>query len=85
LDSSTALRVTHLGGTRWRVETIREGDPNGTPHLVTIDRHFSLRKGKTLRHAVYWQPLPVEGDADLTCYQPVAARFLDFGVREDLT
>lgn len=82
LDDTTGLRITHLGGTRWRVETIHEGDEAGTPHLMALDEHCSVLKGRTLRYAVYWRPEPVEGHEALCCHQPVAARFLDFGKRE---
>lgn len=83
LDDTTGLRVTHLGGDRWRVETLTERDDDAFTHLATEDSHFSLRKGRTMRFMVYWRDLPVEGDAGLTCYQPVAARFLGFGKRGD--
>ncbi len=82
LDEHTGMRITHLGGTRWRVETILEGEEAGDPHLMTKDTHYSVLKGRTLRHAVYWRPQPVAGDAALTCHQPVAARLLGFGDRE---
>ncbi|MBB4316100.1 hypothetical protein [Roseospira marina] len=82
LDDTTGLRVTHLGGTRWRVKTMLEGDETGHPHLMTKDTHYSVLKGRTLRHAVYWREEAVEGNEALRCHQPVAARFLDFGERE---
>ena len=82
LDEHTGLRITHLGGTRWRVETILEGEEAGDPHLMTKDTHYSVLKGRTLRHAVYWRGEAAEGNEALCCHQPVAARFLGFGDRE---
>jgi len=81
LDDTTGLRITHLGGTRWRVETILEGDETGTPHLMTLDEHFSVLKERTLQYAVYWREQAVEGDDALPCHQPVSARFRGFGKR----
>jgi|GEM_PF-4574246 len=84
LDEHTGLRITHLGGTRWRVETILEGDEAGTPHLMTLDEHFSVLKERTLQYAVYWRDEAVEGNEGneaLRCHQPVSARFRGFGKR----
>lgn len=83
LDETSGLGITHLGGDRWRVETLTEDDGEGFTHLATEDSHYSLRKGRTMRFMVYWRDPPVEGDVGLTCYQPVAARFLGFGKRGD--